>query len=183
MVSTRITRRYALALMETAEEQKQLDRVVQDLELLQRTAKESKDFNTFLKSPVIKNDKKKEIFSELLKSKVGALTLDFLLLLCEKRREDILLPIITQFFLLRDELLGIVQVDVKAATELSRDQFDNIQKRFENITKKKVRISFNLDTMVKGGFIARVGDTVFDGSVRHQLELIRERFTEGVMNN
>ncbi|MCI0707777.1 MAG: F0F1 ATP synthase subunit delta [Ignavibacteriae bacterium] len=183
MVSTRLTRRYAQALMETAEEQKQLDRVVQDLEMLQRTAKESKDFVIFLKSPVIKKERKKEIFAELLKGKVGSLTLEFLTLLCEKGREDIFPQLITQFFLLRDERLGIVHVEVKAATELSKEQFDNIQKRFENMTKKKVRISFNVDKYVKGGFVARVGDTVYDGSVQHQLELMRARFAEGAIHN
>jgi len=182
MVSSRLTRRYAQALLSLAEEQKQLDRVVQDLELLQRTAKESKEFIVFLKSPVIKRDKKREVFSELFKNKVGALTLEFLSLLCEKGREDVLPQIIVQFFLLRDEHLGIVHVDVKAATELSKEQFDNIQRRFETITSKKVRISFNLDTLVKGGFVARVGDTVFDGSVRRQLELMRKRFSEGASN-
>jgi F-type H+-transporting ATPase subunit delta len=169
--------------MEQAEELKQLDRVVQDLELLRQITKDSKDFSIFLRSPVIKRERKKEIFSELLKDKISALTLEFLVLLCEKGREDIVLSIITQFFLLRDERLGIVHVEVKAATELSKEQFDNIQKRFEHITKKKVRISFNLDTQVKGGFVARVGDTVFDGSVRHQLELMRQHFTEGAIHN
>ncbi len=183
MISTRITRRYAQALIGLAEEQKQLDRVVQDMELLQRTAKESKDFVVFLKSPVIKKEKKKEVIGELFKNKVGTLSLNFLFLLCEKGREEILPHMITQFFMLRDEKLGIVSVDVKAATELSKDQFDQIQKRFESMTKKKVRISFNLDKQLKGGFVARVGDSVYDGSVRHQLELMRHRFIDGGMHN
>lgn len=169
--------------MELAEEQRELDRVVQDMELLQRTAKESKDFVVFLKSPVIKKEKKKEVLRELFKSKLSSLSLDLLMLLCEKGREEILPHMITQFFMLRDEMLGIASVQVKAATELLKDQFDQIQKRFENITKKKVRISFNLDKLIRGGFVVRVGDTVFDGSVQHQLELMRERFHESAIHN
>ena len=168
--------------MELAEEQKQLDRIVQDMELLQQIATGSKDFVLFLKSPMVKKEKKKAVIRELFQSKLSPLSLDFLMLLCEKGREDILRQMITQFFILRDEKLGIVAVNVKAATELSKDQFDQIQQRFESITKKRVRISFNLDTFLKGGFIARVGDTVFDGSVRHQLERMREHFLEAAHN-
>jgi F-type H+-transporting ATPase subunit delta len=183
MISTRVTRRYARALMDLAEEQKQLDRVAADLELLQRTAKESREFLLFLKSPVIKKEKKKEIFSSLFSNQLGELTLSFVSLLIDKGREDILPQIIQQFFALRDERLGIVSVDVKAATELTDEQLNEIRRRFEGITKKNVRIAFSLDKQLKGGFLARVGDTVYDGSVRHQLELLRERFQEGTVHN
>jgi F-type H+-transporting ATPase subunit delta len=169
--------------MELAAEQKQLDRAVEDLELIQRTAKESKEFLLFLKSPVIKKEKKKEIFAALFGNRVGPLTSSFVTLLVDKGREDILPQIIHQFFVLRDERLGIVSVDVKAATELSNDQVNEIRQRFEGITKKKVRVAFSLDKQLKGGFLARVGDTVYDGSVQHQLELMRERFHEGTVHN
>lgn len=169
--------------MELAEEQKQLDRVVEDLELLQRTTKESREFLLFLKSPVIKKEKKKEIFSSLFGDRLGPLTSSFVALLIEKGREDILPQIINQFFALRDERLGIVTVDVKAATELTNDQVNAIRQRFEGITKKKVRVALSLDKQLKGGFLARVGDTVYDGSVRHQLELMRERFHERTVHN
>ena len=182
MISSKITRRFALALMELAEEQKQVDRIVQDLEFLLQTARGSKDFALFLRTPVVKKEKKKSVIRELFGGKLSPLSLDFLMLLCEKGREEILVQMITQFFMLRDDRLGIVTLDLKAASELSKDQIDRIQKRFEGITRKEVRVSFNLDALVKGGFIARVGDTVYDGSVRHQLELMRERFLEGTLN-
>ena len=183
MISSKITRRYALALMELAEERKQVDRVVQDLGLLRQTAKDSRDFAQFLRTPVVKKERKKEVIKLLFESKVSALILDFLFLLCEKGREEILPAMITQFFILLDERLGIVNVDVKSAVELSGEQIDRIQRQFEGITQKKVRVAAHLDALLKGGFVARVGDTVFDGSVRHQLERMRERFLEGAMKN
>ncbi|MGH2567294.1 MAG: ATP synthase F1 subunit delta, partial [Bacteroidota bacterium] len=147
MISSRITRRYAQALLELAEEHRQLDRAVEDMELLQRTAKESKDFVVFLKSPVVRKEKKKEVLKELFAKKVNALSMDFLMLLCEKGREEILPQMIEQFFMLRDEALGIVGVDVKVATELSKEQSDRIQQQFEGLTKKKVRVAFSLDKL------------------------------------
>ena len=72
---------------------------------------------------------------------------------------------------------------MRAATELTKDQQQTIVKRFEGITRKKIRVAFSIDKQLKGGFVARVGDTVYDGSVRRQLELLRERFAEGVGRN
>jgi F-type H+-transporting ATPase subunit delta len=51
------------------------------------------------------------------------------------------------------------------------------------MTRKSVRIAFSVDKQLKGGFVARVGDTVFDGSLRRQLELLREHFVEETARN
>ena len=107
----------------------------------------------------------------------------FLNLLTEKGREDILPVIIQEFFHLRDEMLGIVTVEVKAATEFGKEQEAELQKRFEGYSKKKARITYSLDKQLKGGFVARIGDTVFDGSIKRQLELLREQFAEGTVQN
>lgn len=179
----RVARRYAESLITAAVEQKLLEKVAADCESLSRLIRESREFRLFLKSPVIKGARKQELLREMVEKKVQALTLSFLLLLAEKGREDILDEIMTQFFALRDDLLGIVSVDLKAATQLSDSQQESIRKKFEGITRKKVRLAFSLEKELKGGFIARVGDTMFDGSIKRQLELLRERFGEGIGSN
>lgn len=183
MSNVRVARRYAEALMNLAEEQKQLDRVADDLQAIQRLTMASHDLVLFLKSPVINKEKKLGIFAELFQKKVTPLTLHFLSLLTEKSREDILPQIIEQFFVLHDERLGIVNVQVKAIGELTRDQGKLLQQRLESHTKKKVRFTLSVDKLLKGGFVARVGDTVFDGSVKRQLELMKERFAEGAVTS
>jgi F-type H+-transporting ATPase subunit delta len=183
MSSYRVARRYAEAAIDLAEEQKQADRLAGDLELLQSTLKESRDLVAFLKSPVIPKEKRRAILAVLFHSKVSALTLTFLNMLIEKGREDALAEIIEEFFRLRDDRLGIVTIHVRAATEMTKDQQRMIVSRFEGITQKKVRIAFSVDKQLKGGFVARVGDTMYDGSVRRQLELLRERLAEQVGRN
>ncbi len=183
MSSYRVARRYAEAAIDLAEEQKQADRLAGDLELLQRTLKESRDLVAFLRSPVVPKEKKRALLAELFGSKVSELTLTFLNMLIEKGREDALAEIIDEFFKLRDDRLGIVTLHVRAATEMTKDQQQMIVNRFEGITQKKVRIAFSVDKQLKGGFVARVGDTMYDGSVRRQLELLRERFAEQVGRN
>ncbi len=183
MKQTRVARRYAQALMDLAEETKNLERVTEDLQFLQRMMRESRDFIVFLKSPIIKKERKRQIISELVAKQISGETLSFVDLLAEKGREDILDQIIEQFFILHDERLGIVALDVRAAVELDADQRRRLEQRFEQLTKKKVRMAISLDKQLRGGFVARVGDTVYDGSVKRQLELLREKFAESVAHN
>lgn len=183
MRNIRVARRYAQAVMDLGAEQKTLDRLAEDFSLLRQALQESWEFRAFLKSPVIGTEKKKTVLRGMFQARLSDSMLAFLDLITEKKREDVLGQIIEEFFNLRDERMGIVNVDVRAAVELSDDHHRGIAKRFESITSKKVRISFSLDKQLKGGFIARIGDTVYDGSVRRQLELLRERFTDELIRN
>lgn len=179
MVNVRVARRYAEALAEMAEEPKYIDNLQKDLEVLRASVRESRDLLLFLKSPIISKARKHEILMSLFSTKVQKTTLGFLAILVDKRREDLLPDIVEQFFVIRDERQGITNVEVKGIGEFSRDQSAVLLQTLESITNKKVRIAFSVDKALLGGFVAKVGDTVFDGSIKHQLELLRERFAEG----
>jgi F-type H+-transporting ATPase subunit delta len=180
MANYRIATRYAEALLTAAEEQKLLDRIAADMKGLEETMQKSREFSLFLKNPIVTREKKQRILSELFEKTLHGMTVGFLVLLAEKGREEFLQDICTQFFALHDTRLGIVNVKIKAATELSGDQQKAIQRHFEDLTQKKVRLQMTVEKELRGGFLARVGDTVFDGSVKRQLEMLRERFAEGV---
>ncbi|MGA3286326.1 MAG: ATP synthase F1 subunit delta [Bacteroidota bacterium] len=180
MNNLRTANRYAEALMAAAEELHILKDVSDDLAVIRRNIKESHEFQLFLKSPVLKKEKKQQVFEATFGKAIQPLTLKFLSLLAEKGREDILLNVIEVFFRLQDETLGIVNVHVKAAAELSAQQTAQLEQRFEAYSKKKVRVDVSLDSKLIGGFIARIGDTMFDGSVKRQLELLRKRFAEEI---
>ena len=178
MANLRIANRYAEALMTTAEELHILKNVSDDLTVLRRIIQESHEFQLFLKSPVIKKEKKQEVFKATFGPSMQPLTLQFLSLLIEKEREDTLPSVIGAFFRLQDEMLGIIHVSVTTAAELSQQQTMQLQQRFEEYSNKKVFIDVSFDKQLIGGFIARMGDTVFDGSVKQQLKLLRKRFAE-----
>jgi F-type H+-transporting ATPase subunit delta len=183
MSAYRVARRYAEAAIELAEDQKQGERLAGDLELIQKAMKESVELQSFLKSPVISKEKKRAVLSELFKARMGTLAFDFLNLLVEKGREDVLESILVEYFKMRDDQLGIITLQLRAGVDLTFDQQNTIAKRFEEMTRKKIRVVFSVDKQLKGGFVARVGDTVYDGSVSRQLELLRSRFAEGTGRN
>lgn len=179
MMNVRVARRYAEAFVEITEGQKFFDAVAKDLGTLRQSIGGSREFLLFLKSPLINKARKQEVLRILFAGKLQTVTLGFLAILAEKGREELLPDVIDQFFAIWDERQGIINVGVKSATVFSDDQTAALKKKLEIYTNKKVRMSFSLDKQLRGGFVARVGDTVFDGSVKRQLELLRERFVEG----
>jgi len=150
---------------------------------LQFAGIDAREFVAFLKSPIISRDRKRAVLSELFKTKLSGFTFNFLNLLVEKGREELVGDIAEEFFKLRDDRQGLVTLDVRSAVGMDQDQQKMIVKRFESLTGKKVRAAFSIERELKGGFVARIGDTVYDGSLLRQLELLRERFAEGVASN
>jgi F-type H+-transporting ATPase subunit delta len=179
MTNFRVARRYAEALMELAEEEKNVKTMAKDLVTLKNEMNGSRELVLFLKSPVINHPRKVEILKMVFSGRLQPSTLRALEVITLKGREDILLDIIGQFFMILDEREGIVRVTVKTAMEFAGEQANALRKRLEEYTQKNVKLEFGLDRALIGGFVARVGDTVFDGSVRRQLELLRDRFTRG----
>ncbi len=180
MSNTRIARRYAEAFLLAAEEQKLLKKVGDDFLMLRDLLNESHELQLFLKSPVIKTEKKQEVLKAVFEKKVQPLTFVLLQLLAEKGRESLLPDMIETFFLLRDEKLGIMNVHVTTAVEFTRQQKNELQKHFEQYSEKNVQVDVKIDPALIGGFVARMGDTLFDGSIKRQLELLRQRFAEHV---
>ena len=179
MIPIRVARRYAEALLDSAGDHQCIDAVSRNLLHLRNVIRSSHDFAVFLRSPVVRREKKEMVLKELFASRIDELTLSFLFLLTSKGREETLPQVIEEFFLLRDMREGIVRVDVRSAQELSTTHVRRLEERFMDYTKSKVRLSRSLDETLIGGVVSRIGDTVFDGSVRRQLEMIRERLKGG----
>jgi F-type H+-transporting ATPase subunit delta len=169
-----------MALMTAAGEQKALESTSKDLEAIAAVLNGSRDFRVLVASPVVPAKRKSGVFKELFGPRVGRATLDFIDLLIEKHRERLLLDVIEQFNALHDEKLGIVAVGVTSAIECTAPQQKSLQRSLEQYTQKKVRVHFALDKTLKGGLLVRIGDTVLDASITHQLEVLRTRFVHGM---
>ena len=183
MSTYRIAHRYAGALMLLTAENKKPEAVAAELMTVKTAIEESRDLRNLLTSPIVRADKKQQILTEIFKKKVSELVRGYLMEIVAKGRERYMLDILTQYFELRDDAMGIVRVSVSTPVEFSPKQRKDLEKQLEDYTQKKVAIVFSLDTSLKGGFVARVGDTVLDGSIRRQLELLKTRLFEGGLKN
>lgn len=177
MKEHRVAQRYARAVLQLAEEQNKIDRVTADFQLIEKMIKSSRDFVLLLQSPIINTEKKKKIFLALFKDNVDELTFTFILLLANKNREMIIPAIISQYNELLDEKRGIVEAEITSAAPFTDKQSGVIMNRLESMTKKKIRMKFKNDPSLLGGFKVRIKDTVWDGSILHQFETLREKFS------
>jgi len=179
MSDYKISRSYAVSLLESAGEKKLLDAVYGDMQMIASTLKSSRDLARALSSPVIRPNVKLAILEEIFKSKVNSDTMAFLKFLINKNRESLLENIAIIFLELKDEQDGIVTVEVKAPETFTGEQLEKFKSNLETKLNKKVRLNLMIDSDIIGGFVAKVGDTVFDASLSHQLELLKKQLLKG----
>ena len=180
MSNIRASTRYASALLGVAVERNELEAVGKDVGFLEGLISGVPEFALFLRSPVITKEKKKRVLRELLAGKTGETVGAFVLLLASKDRESLLEEIIRQFHRLRDERLGILNVTARAASDFTPEQENRLGGQIGKATGKTVRLKVERDPSLIGGFTVQYEDTVWDASVRRQLELLRERLIGGV---
>ncbi len=173
-----VTRRYATALYEEADQAGVLEAVDEDVLMLRRSLESNRKLSRFFESPVIPQEKKDTIVQELLGDRVEGLTVRFLRLLVQKDRETLTKAILDQYQSLRDEHRGIVDAEVTVAHPLSDEDREMLVEALEAKTEKDIRLHLDEDPDLIGGVVIRIGDRVFDGSVRNQLNMLRDRFRD-----
>jgi F-type H+-transporting ATPase subunit delta len=175
----RVSYRYASSLLETAEEKNILESVAKSIRLIKEVIKENPKLQKILENPVVKQHIKLSILEEIFKSKIDNDTMNFLRFVVQKNRENFIPGILENFMELYDDKLGIVNVIVKTAFEFDDEQKKLLKEKLENFLNKNTRIGYTLDENIVGGFVARIGDTVYDASLKHQLELLKKQFLSG----
>jgi len=174
VIRSRVAKRYALALFEAALDANKLDVVESDLHLIEQEYQQVDDFQKLINSPVISNTVKRTVITELFQNRLDAMTFDMLVLIIEKNREKYLPGVITYFRELLDAHRGILRADLYSVIPLSESQLHHLKKRLDALTGKDVIITQHIDPELLGGFRIRIKDTVFDSSLKHQLEKLRE---------
>ncbi len=179
MAEQKVSIRYAQALLDSAMEKNNIEPVFSDVGLVLSSINQSSELRRVLENPVIKSETKISILNEIYRGKITEETAEFLKFIVDKKREDLMPSIMEKFIQIYNEHFGLADAEVRTAFNFSEEQKQGLKTKLENIIKKKIKINFQIDPHVIGGFVARVDDTVFDASVKHQLELLKKQFIEG----
>ncbi len=177
-MTTPVARRYAQALYAQADQTGHVAAVDADVELMRDTLGHSPDLRRVMESPVVSREKKQAILTSLFSGKVNELMDTFLSLLIDKDRIEDIPGVVEAYQSMRDEQQNIVVAQVRTAKTLAPDESAQLQKALAAQTGGNVRLETQVDGDLIGGMIVRLGDTVYDGSVRHQLQTLRERFAQ-----
>jgi len=179
MIEKKISERYARALFSLAGEQKQLDKVYDDLLNIKSVIDSSRDLQLMLSSPVIKYDKKINVFKEIFGDRISKLTNEFLVLTIKKHREMIIVSIVSQFEIIYNIANNRIPTLVTTAVELDEAGCDLVTKKISEITKKESLTEFKTDSSVKGGVKVMIDDWVFDATLDNKLKRIHYALVHG----
>lgn len=179
MIISDIAKRYAKALFDIAAEEKSLPEIQGEIDEFAQILRAHKELKDIFENPVIKIDDKKTVVERVIAAiKPSIITGNFIRLLVDKDRMSILDQICLCYQKYLDDAMGRLRVGVSTAFPLSNDLSEHLQQELTKVTKKNVQLDIEEDPSLLGGIIVTVGDTRYDGSVRNQLNSIRELIRE-----
>jgi F-type H+-transporting ATPase subunit delta len=175
-----IARRYGTALADVVLKTGETQTVSSELKSWEEMLASSSDLRSALANPAIAHlDKAKVLESLIAKTNPSKTTANFLRVLQRNSRLTELSEINEKFAAVLEERSGHVAAEVTSARELSADQKGELKSNLEKLTGKQVQLNFGIDENIIGGVVTRVGSTVYDGSVRTQLENLKEQLVNG----
>jgi F-type H+-transporting ATPase subunit delta len=167
-----LARRYARALLASVGDE--FERAHADLSGIVRSLDAVPEARAFLADPTTPRAKKTEFVEKLIAAgQPHPLVANFLRLLASRDRLDALEAIAAVFGSMVDERLGRVKAEVVSAVPLTAEEEARLREALARATRKDVQLATRVDPEILGGLVAKVGSTVFDGSLRTQLAALR----------
>ena len=166
-----IARRYATALADVAIDRNEEREVQRELDQWASMIEAHPQLKEVFANPTIVYDHKRKVLEDLIaRSRVRETTASFLRVLLRNQRLSQLGVIAARFGLVLDERGGMVAAHVTTARPIPEELKNSLHESLAAATGRKVRLSFSTDESIIGGLVARVGSTIYDGSVQSQLD-------------
>lgn len=156
---------------------KQLDpaKTLAEAQQISALVQQNKSLREVWETPSIPAEQKRAVLDAVVKrAGISQVVRNFVAVLIDKRRMSFLGEIVKQFAEELNQRLGFAEAEITTTRELSADERGALEADLAKVTGKKIRARYDHDQSILGGAIARVGSTVYDGSVKGQLEKLRQ---------
>ncbi|TSD62663.1 F0F1 ATP synthase subunit delta [Inquilinus sp. KBS0705] len=170
--------RYAKALIDLAEEQKALEAVKNDMELLLKTVKANPELGAVLANPIISHSKKIHILADVFGTKVSKVSIAFFNIMVNKGRGEVLYTTAQEFVGLYDIKNHITNARVTTAAPLSAANKQKMQADVQAAIGGTVKLTDKVDPTLIGGFVLTVGDRQVDTSIATSLKKLKKEFAQ-----
>jgi len=177
---SRISKRYAGALFSIGQEDGSFATYGKELEEFKDFFINNADFGNAISNPIYKLEERKSVLTFVLgKSNFSILVKNFLNLLLDKNRIDSIEAIADKYAMLTDEASNIAHAEIITARPLQDETLQKVVDSLKEMTSKNIKSEVKEDPELIGGIVVKIGDLVLDGSVKAQLEGLKESFRRG----
>ncbi|MDT4895607.1 MAG: F-type H+-transporting ATPase subunit delta [Acidobacteriota bacterium] len=171
-----VARRYATALADVVTARGEAQEVQKELAAWAEMMQSNEQLLEVFRNPTIPYEQKRKVLSTLIeRTRVRSTTANFLQVLLQNHRLAELNEVNKRFAQILDERSGVVSAQVTTARPVPQSSQDALRAKLADLTGKSVRLSFTTDEELIGGIVTRIGSTIYDGSVRNQLQQVKER--------
>ena len=171
-----VARRYSAALADVVLARNEALEVQKELKIWDEMLQSNPNLREVFANPTVALDKKRAVLNRLIEmSKPRPTTANFLKVLLQNQRLTELGEINRKFAQVLDERAGLVAATVTTARPIADAAHEQLRGTLTALTGKQVRIDFITDAELIGGVVTRIGSTVYDGSVRNQLQQVKEK--------
>jgi F-type H+-transporting ATPase subunit delta len=171
-----VARRYATALADVVTKNGQTEIVRSEMREWENLMASSEDLMNAFRNPAIQqNQKEKVLESLILRTRPSQTTGNFLRVLLRNGRLTEISQINQKFASVLEERQGGVSAKIVSARPLSEIEKQELRLNLEKMTGKRVNPTFEIDNSIIGGVVTTIGSTVYDGSIRTQLQTLKEQ--------
>ncbi|HEY6190013.1 MAG TPA: ATP synthase F1 subunit delta [Pyrinomonadaceae bacterium] len=171
-----VARRYAVALADVVIVRGEARQVQEELSAWELMMQASEPLLEVFRNPTVPYEQKRKVLTALIaRSRVRPTTANFLQVLLQNQRLGDLSEVNKRFAQVLDERSGVVSAEVTTARPVPETSQQALRAKLSAMTGKDVRLSFKTDEELIGGMVTRIGSTIYDGSVRNQLRLAKEK--------
>ena len=178
MLNKSVARRYAEAFFSIAREKEIVDQLQQELEKIVSVIESTENLPEYFAHLLIPAKAKKEVANKIFGGQVSQLTLNFLNMIIDKRRETYIGLISEEYRDMADELRNITKAELTAAAPVSEADMKNLEQNLSAKTGKTVQLSLKVDPGLIGGLKIRIGDQIVDATVAKKLEMLKEQLKQ-----